>query len=628
MATMATLVNNKTGDRVAVESGSQTAQQYFGQGYVLETAPPGTASTPATTPTPTNPTTPTVPSPSPTPTAGAITSQVTDKPSTSVTTTPTGTTTTDTTAGATQIRNVDELNQLTSLGLTESDITRQGSAIFLKPGVTAESLQARSGKTTTPESVTDLAAPTVKGEVVDNSGAAGFATFEGIAPDRAKILEDTFKQLGLTGATDLYNTIGQSAQQVGNALQDLPDTIKERTQNIGVTQNQLNRLIATESEPIAQALKDLLTSRSLVGDQLAFGYQQADFVAQGEEQKFSQYLDLLSSSGLAINPQTGQIGESYSAEQTRLNREKDLADEEIARLDAFNSAQGYVTNPETGQLVPTFERQKYMAENGIGSFDANTNIESTGQTGSYGLELLSTSGGDRSDRNNNPLNIKASSYTSGFGGVLGMEQSPASDGGNFLVFDSPEAGFAAAQELWRNGSSYQNVSVDTALSRWSGGGYGGEIAQSVGIDPTRDAQSLSNEELHLLQQAMAKQEGFSGTTFQPLDTADAVLNKNQFTDLYVQQVGEQFNMSPNIDDPEIKTEIDQLYNEYISALGPSALSDTVPLTTTDKQKMFNQGLNPDDANDVDAYLKSKFSEDTSSTPSSSSTSSSSSNPFL
>lgn len=53
-ANMATLINPTTGDKQVVESGSQAAQQLFGQGYQLMGAdgnPTGTAAAPATTPT-------------------------------------------------------------------------------------------------------------------------------------------------------------------------------------------------------------------------------------------------------------------------------------------------------------------------------------------------------------------------------------------------------------------------------------------------------------------------------------------------------------------------------------------------------------------------------------------------
>lgn len=51
---MATLVNAATGQRVAVPVGSQEAQGYFGQGFVLETQAPKTQANPTTTQTPTS----------------------------------------------------------------------------------------------------------------------------------------------------------------------------------------------------------------------------------------------------------------------------------------------------------------------------------------------------------------------------------------------------------------------------------------------------------------------------------------------------------------------------------------------------------------------------------------------
>lgn len=525
MTQQATLVNKTTGQRVAVATGSQDAQKYFGQGYELETQAPAPVSAPAAAaaaPTPA-PTAANAPPTSGTGTVSAMdatTAKVTDPVAKAPITAAQTPTPTDA-ATATQIRNIDELNKLSALGLNEGDITRQGSAIFLKPGINEDALRQRSVSTnpattpTTAAAVTD-SAPTAESQVENatkiTEAQKGLETFSKFAPDRAKILEDTFKRLGLTGANDLYANLGTAANKEESALRDLPNAIKERTERVGVTNRQLNRLVATEAEPIAQALKDLLQSRSIVGDQIAFGFQQAEFQAKGEEDRFTNYTNLLSSAGLAIDPTTGAVGSSYAANQDSLNRQERLDVRDQERLDSFNSAQGYVKNPETGQLVPTFERTKWLDEHGIpsGVYNTNTSIQSTGEKGNFGLNLLQTSGGNRADRNNNPLNVKASSYTSGFGGVLGAEQSSAADGGNFLVFDSPEAGFAAAQELWRNGKSYQGVSVDTALRRWSGGGYGGELATRAGIDPTRGAQSLSDDELHALQQEMAKREGFSG----------------------------------------------------------------------------------------------------------------------
>lgn len=95
-----------------------------------------------------------------------------------------------------------------------------------------------------------------------------------------------------------------------------------------------------------------------------------------------------------------------------------------------------------------------------------------------------------------------------------------------------------------------------------------------------------------------------------------ILTKDQFTDLAISggvNLGAGFG-SPT---PEL---IDQLYGEYLSAVGAvtgpggegmtaEQLIDTYGLTTTDKQKMFSQGLSVSSAADVQKYLQQKFSEE-------------------
>lgn len=115
-----------------------------------------------------------------------------------------------------------------------------------------------------------------------------------------------------------------------------------------------------------------------------------------------------------------------------------------------------------------------------------------------------TAGGNRPQRNNNPLNIKASPSTMQFSGVSGLDPSPASDGGQFLTFNSPQAGMNAAKQLITS-SGYSGLTVDQALRRWSGNGYGGEIAPSLA---GRTINSLSDAELNSLVNTMAHREGY------------------------------------------------------------------------------------------------------------------------
>lgn len=115
-----------------------------------------------------------------------------------------------------------------------------------------------------------------------------------------------------------------------------------------------------------------------------------------------------------------------------------------------------------------------------------------------------TTASNRPQRNNNPLNIKASKFTSNFEGVQGTDPTPASDGGRFLVFNSPESGFNAAKRLLQ-APSYSQLSVDSALKRWSNNGYGVEIAPQFA---NKKINQLSAPELDILIKMMAQREGY------------------------------------------------------------------------------------------------------------------------
>jgi len=129
------------------------------------------------------------------------------------------------------------------------------------------------------------------------------------------------------------------------------------------------------------------------------------------------------------------------------------------------------------------------------------------------LEILNFSsvGGDtktslnRPQRNNNPLNIKWSQVTMKYPGVKGKDPKPATDGGYFLTFNSPQDGFNAAKRLIQT-DGYKNLTVDAALKRWSNKGYGGEIIPSL---KGRTINSLSPAELDKLIKTMAAQEGYT-----------------------------------------------------------------------------------------------------------------------
>jgi hypothetical protein len=113
---------------------------------------------------------------------------------------------------------------------------------------------------------------------------------------------------------------------------------------------------------------------------------------------------------------------------------------------------------------------------------------------------------NRPQRNNNPLNIKLGGATRKWveQGAATVESAQAADGGNFLVFQSAEAGFEAAKDLLFNSGVYSGLTVDGAMRKWSGNGYGGEIV-SFG---NKKLSALSDSEKDQLVQKMATREGF------------------------------------------------------------------------------------------------------------------------
>jgi hypothetical protein len=114
-------------------------------------------------------------------------------------------------------------------------------------------------------------------------------------------------------------------------------------------------------------------------------------------------------------------------------------------------------------------------------------------------------GGARGERNNNPLNLTKSDFTTSQPGYAGTDS-----GGRYAKFDSPDAGRAAGQRLLE---SYVARGFDTPskiIERWapakengatSTANYIGYVSQRLGISP---AQPVSPEQLPALMQAMSE----------------------------------------------------------------------------------------------------------------------------
>lgn len=185
---------------------------------------------------------------------------------------------------------------------------------------------------------------------------------------------------------------------------------------------------------------------------------------------------------------------------------------------------GFV-NEQSGIVIP------YNASPAPGEVSpGNTNFGL--QTGTqFGLPTYNTQannpGVNRPVRNNNPGNIKASAATSQYPGVVGVESTPAADGGNFLIFANAQAGITAIGQLLINGSSYKGVTAEQAIKKYNGGGgYG---ASDLGLDPKKDFQAQLKDPtvLQSVASAIAKHEGFTTSTSNDNKAASGITGSSQ-----------------------------------------------------------------------------------------------------
>ena len=118
-------------------------------------------------------------------------------------------------------------------------------------------------------------------------------------------------------------------------------------------------------------------------------------------------------------------------------------------------------------------------------------------------------------RDNNPGDIKATADSIKLPGVIGIDSSQATDGGSFLIFDSPASALKAAGTMLSTWKSYANMTAEQAIRQWSGGAYG---AADLGLPQESSVKSFqsqlqSNPDLlNSVVQAIGQQEGFSNSS--------------------------------------------------------------------------------------------------------------------
>lgn len=224
------------------------------------------------------------------------------------------------------------------------------------------------------------------------------------------------------------------------------------------------------------------------------------------------------------------LTQSYQQEVDRAEKAKqDAIDTYLEYKKVFGSnaseAIAKLYGPEIADQLSTLDNVPTLAQTQAGIAVTPALGNSVGNV--LGLPSYDTKASNptlnRPTRNNNPGNIKVSAFSKSFPGVVGVESSLAADGGNFLIFDSPEAGLNAIGQLLQQGKSYQGVSAEKAMKAYSGGGYG---ASAVGLDPNSDFQTQISDSAtrDAVVQAIAKREGFQtgGTPVGPNLSSDAI----------------------------------------------------------------------------------------------------------
>ncbi len=194
----------------------------------------------------------------------------------------------------------------------------------------------------------------------------------------------------------------------------------------------------------------------------------------------------------------------------------------------------------------------------------------------------------RADRNNNPGNIKVPS-----GGLaqaqqmygdpgLSVDPTPASDGGYFLKFSSPQYGDQATTTHLTS-PTYSNMTVDQAMKTWSGGGYDGSIAPDLANKPV---SSLSPSDLQNLKQSIYKKEGYAGDIGMGTDQqAQQKLSLEQFG----QKVQSKYWQYANLDPTDVAKRVLAKYPQYAQSVDTSIPADT----STQNQTSQNQNNTQD-----------------------------------
>jgi hypothetical protein len=121
-------------------------------------------------------------------------------------------------------------------------------------------------------------------------------------------------------------------------------------------------------------------------------------------------------------------------------------------------------------------------------------------------------------RNNNPGNLRVSSFTKAQPGYIGV-------GGGFAVFDSYENGSKAQQNLLFKSPSYQSLSIASGIARYAPPsenntqGYINDITNALGVPASTPLASLTPDQQRAMIKAMERVEGYITGRVEVVSTA-------------------------------------------------------------------------------------------------------------
>jgi len=418
-------------------------------------------------------------------------------------------------------------------------------------------------------------AETTSRSAFDYAGTTG-------AIQRQALAEKAMKAAEITMNTALYNA----------ANGDLTLALSQAKDSVDAKYSVLENISLIKKTQLEDIYKDLTSEEKKTADALLRKQKLEDEKIAEEKARETNVASLMvSNSKAGILPtdtliSAAQKAAAYLAKTPDASQQAGKLQKIGTHLDeSGNSVDTYgFVNEVTGVVTP-------YGGNGMG----NANLGMT--TGNlFGLPTYNTQdnnpGVNRPTRNNNPGNIKASATTIKYPGVVGVESTPAADGGNFLIFSSPQAGITAISQLLVNGSSYQNVTAEQAIKKYNGGGgYG---AADLGLDPTKNFQEQLKDPavLQSVASAIATHEGFSTSSSNKIDALKDPIYSNFASTLTPNGLAE-FNKLNEKDKLNVQQLIsgDALSSDIAKGMGGAKYASTLLGLATKVDPTFSENTN-------------------------------------